>query len=198
MVANSGTMKRLLLLLLLASAAWADPELPELPGLWLPVVGKGCVYTLTSPEETLDLSTAIVAREEGGFWLEEVVTGPKGTLVVKALMGKEGIEKLILQPPGKPPRLLPPLPGRPEPRGGSDDDVSKKGKLIGPETITTPAGTFQTLHFQVDDDTHVWVTPDLPPLGVVKCTKGELTFTLKSVLPDVKSLVTEEAKKLNE
>jgi len=190
--------KMLLVLLLTALAAWAgDPELPELPGLWLPVVGKGAVYTVTGPEETVDLSTAIVAQDAGGgYWLEEVVTGPKGVLVVKALFGKEGVEKLILQPPGKPPKLLPPLPGRPEPKGGSEDDVSQKGKLIGPESLTTPAGTFQTMHYQADDETHVWVTRDLPPLGVVKCTKGELTFTLKAVLSDAKSQITSEPTKL--
>lgn len=187
--------KILLALLLTALAAWAD-DLPELPGLWLPVVGKGAVYTVTGPEETVDLSTAIVGQEGDAYWLEEVVTGKKGVLVVKALMGKDGVEKLVLQPPGKGPKLLPPLPGRPEPRGGSEDDVSKKGRLIGPETVTTPAGTFQTLHFQADDETHVWVTKDLPPLGVVKCTKGELTFTLKAVLTDAKSQLQGEAEKL--
>lgn len=187
------------LLVLLAGAAWAQPDLPELKGLWQPVVGKGAVYQVKDSEKVLELSTAVVGEEEGGVWLEEVVTGEPGMLTVKVLVNHEGIQRLIVQPGEDGPVLeLPPagVPGKPgAPSAGNDQSVSKNGELIGPEVVTTPAGTFNTQHFRIDD-TDVWVTADIPPLGVVKSTKGDLEITLVRVYENATSRITKEPRKL--
>lgn len=175
------------------------PELPDLRGLWQPVVGKGAVYEVKDPERTLRLRTAIVGEEKDGVWLEEVVSGEPGMLAVKVLVGPEGVQRLIVQPGADGPALeLPPMgvPGQPgAPASGQDQDVSRTGELIGPETVTTPAGTFETQHFRVDE-TDVWVTADLPPLGVVKSRKGDLEILLVEILDGATSQITKEPRKL--
>jgi len=193
----------LALSLTLAGAVVAEemPDLPKIRGLWTPVLGRGAVYQVTTPEETVDLQTAVVGEEAGGVWLEEMVSGAKGELVVKALIGHEGIQTLIVQPPGKGPLLLPPggAPGMPDPpSGGTEDDVSRQGggELVGKEVITTPAGTYNTVHYKIDEHTHVWVTPDIPPLGVVQLTSEQTKITLKKLLTGAQTRVTGEPKKL--
>lgn len=192
----------LLLAFLAAGAARAEPlpDLPELPGLWKPVVGKGAVYEVKDPERTLRLRTAVVGEEKDGVWLEEVVTGEPGQLAVKVLLNHDGVQRLIVQPGADGPALeLPPMgvPGKPgAPAAGESEDVSKKGELVGPEQVTTPAGTFATMRYKVDDETEVWVTPDIPPLGVVKCRKGEVEFTLVEILDQAASVITKEPRKL--
>ena len=190
-------------MLITVGLAAADPDLPDLPkiqGIWAPVVGRGAVYQVTTPEETVDLQTAVVGEEAGAVWLEEMVSGAKGELVVKALIGQDGIQTLIVQPPGKGPLLLPPggAPGMPDPpSGGSQDDVSRQGggELVGKEVLTTPAGTYNTVHFKVDE-THVWVTPEISPLGVVQLTSDKTRIVLKKLVSGALTRVTGEPKKL--
>jgi hypothetical protein len=64
---------------------------------------------------------------------------------------------------------------------------------LGPETVTTPAGTFSTEHFRYERNSgDVWVAREAAPFALVKAvTKDHTTMTLTRLLTDAKDKITE-------
>jgi hypothetical protein len=179
---------------------------PSMKGLWNPVVGAGAVYEMTGRDgKKMQMEWAIVGKEsvngQDGYWMEMTVNSERGTMVTKTLVVPQGtdttISRTIIQPPGQDPMELPA--GMVQHRAHqAPSDIRKEGKDMGKETVTTPAGTFSTEHWQSNDGSDVWVSSDISPLGVVKtASKDGGTMTLVKLDKNVTDKITGTPKPFN-
>jgi hypothetical protein len=71
-------------------------------------------------------------------------------------------------------------------------DVCKDVTLVGPESVTVPAGKFQTRHFRSDKNTSdSWLTLDIP-FAMVKSVGKNYEMALRSYGDGAKSSITEK------
>jgi hypothetical protein len=169
-------------------------------GFWNPVVGTGAVYEVTrAGGDKKQMEWAIVGKEsvdgKDAYWMEMTMDTGRGTMVTKSLIVHDGDEshavRTIMQAPGQAPMEMPSqmIQSRPTSHLG---DVRKQGKDLGKETITVPAGTFVTEHWQsADGQSNTWISTDVAPMAMVKSTtKDGTTIVLVSVDKDVKDKIT--------
>ncbi len=66
-------------------------------------------------------------------------------------------------------------------------DFRKQAVLLGTEVITTPAGTFTCEHWRSESDkTDMWLSADVPPLGLVKKSSATGNVTLVRIITNAK------------
>ena len=156
----------------------AGMRAPEMRGVLTPTEGAGAVYQSSSGE----IEMALVGREDvggkQGYWIQIGVTSREGQMYLKQLRVMEGntatIAKVIMQPPKGAPMEMPA-----RMFGPTTSTDASAGTLIGKETITVPAGTFECDHYQAADKSwDSWVSARVPPFGVVKSkdATGEMTL----------------------
>jgi hypothetical protein len=192
----------LIALATLASAAHAQRGMfrpPDMEGVWNPVVGSGGSYELQkSSGEKSQLDILIVGKESVGgkdaYWLEIVMQDPKrgGSLVMKMLSAFDGssleMTKTVIQLPGQSPMELPA-----QMSGQSKRTVELKShaQSLGPDTVTTPAGTFAAEHWKSNDGGEVWISPKAPPYGLIKSSsKDGTSLVLVRLITDAKDRIT--------
>jgi hypothetical protein len=204
----------------LAPAAWSQgmggrgPQVPQLLGSFKPVVGSGAQYQMTGKDRNMTFAYVILGKEEvdgaTGYWMEIRTLNPQmgGEMVMKQLVVQDGptaqVKRMIMQAPGRPPMEFPMAmmagmgQGR-QPAGqarGTHD--TSPGEIVGTETITVPAGTFECQHFRKQEPrgtVDVWVSSQVAPYGTVKVTSGEMTMTLEKVLSNESSHIKGEPQK---
>ena len=199
-------------LLGLAAISWSQGMMrpPEMPGQFNPVVGSGGEYQITSKGQTVNWAYAVVGKEtvngQDGYWLEMRSDSPRGKMVMKQLIvsesGKVQIERMIMQAPGRPPMEMPVgmmsrMGGGPHPPAASGHP---QGELVGTESVTVPAGTFETEHFRSTTNgktSDVWVSTKVAPYGLVKMTSADTNMVLVKVLEHETSQITGEPQKMN-
>lgn len=166
---------------------------PQMKGVWAPVVGSGAAYEVDGREGKMEMEFAIVGVEhvgnKQGHWLEMSIKGRQGAMVQKMLVVLESdriqIKRMIMDVPGEGAMEFPmDMMAR---MGQSTDqghgDISKEADVVGPEAITTPAGTFQTTHYRAKDKSaDFWVSEKVAPYGLVKMTSKDGNMTLVRVL----------------
>jgi hypothetical protein len=203
-----------------AGAAWAQMGMgmrpPQIPGEFKPVIGSGAQYSMTTKNGKMDMAIATVGKETvdgaDGYWTEtRILSGQGAGTIMKQLMvlggGQPGIKRMIVQPAGRGPMELPVgmmggmaggMGGRPsKPEGGAPQS---KGEMVGTESITVPAGTFECEHFRSQSQSgtsDVWFTTKVSPYGMVKMTSADTSMTLEKVLTNEKSQITGEPQKMN-
>ena len=163
---------------------------PEIRGVLNPTEGAGAVYQSSSGQ----IEMALVGREDvggkPGYWIQIGVASPEGQMYLKQLRVMSGnsstITKVIMQPPKGAPMEMPATMF-----GPTTSVEASTGTLIGKETITVPAGTFECDHSQAADKSwDSWVSSRVPPFGVVKSkdSSGEMTLvrTVTGVVDRVK------------
>jgi hypothetical protein len=169
---------------------------PQFRGVFNPVIGAGAVYDMKSDTTSGDVEISLVGKEDvggkPGYWIQMGVMSPEGQMYLKQLMVVDGknatISRLIMQPPqGGPMEMPTTMFGAGNPSG----DVRDQGKLVGKESLTTPAGTFSCDHYRANNGTwDVWIAPNVPPWGLVKSkdAAGEMTVkrTMTGVLDRIK------------
>jgi len=79
-------------------------------------------------------------------------------------------------------------------RGGSAPaapkaDFREGGENVGAESVTTPAGTFDTEHWRSKDGVNAWISPKVGPWGLVKSASADSSMVLVKVVTDAKSHV---------
>jgi hypothetical protein len=145
-------------------------------GLWNPVVGSGAVYEMTNSNgKKMQMEWSIVGKEsadgQDGYWMEMTMDTERGPMVTKTLVMPQGtdttVTRTIIQPPGQQPMEMSSQMMQRRPHQ-TPSDIRKEGKDLGKETVTTPAGTFTTEHWQSNDGDNVWVSSEVSPMGVVK------------------------------
>jgi len=206
----------------LSAAAWAQMgrmgmgmRPPNIPGEFKPVVGSGAQYKMSGKQGDMDWAYAVVGKESvdgaEGYWMEMRLLGGKGAgAIMKQLMvisgSQPGIKRMIMQMPPRPPMELPigmmgMMGGmaRNAPESHAGGGPHELGEVVGTETITVPAGTFETQHYRRQDGTgtsDVWVSTKVSPYGLVKMTSPEMSMELEKVLSNETSQIKGEPQKM--
>lgn len=190
------------------AAQFGRREMPLARGVWNPVVGSGAAYSVESKREgKSEMEFAIVGTEmvagKPGHWMEMVFKGKEGLMVMKTLSVMDAnsiqVKRMIMQAPGEEPMEFPMnmamMGGQ---RGSHSADIRNEADLIGTETISTPAGTFECQHYRAKDkSSDVWVSEKVPPYGMVKMVSKDSTMTLTRVITDAKSRIIGTPKKFD-
>lgn len=176
-----------------------EMRMPKLRGVWEPAVGSGAVYQVDGKEGKSQMEYAVVGTEtlagKAGHWLEMSIEGKDdGQMIMKMLVvnEKNGLQfkRMIVQAPGEDAMEFPvEMMMRAGETSGSAD-FREEAVRVGTETITVPAGTFTCEHYRAKDNSgDVWVSPKVPPYGVVKSVSKEGTLTLVRVVSNAKSRI---------
>ncbi|MBI1737719.1 MAG: hypothetical protein HYR58_00540 [Acidobacteria bacterium] len=101
----------------------------------------------------------------------------------------------LLQIKYGPPTWHPTLSKRPSDRAPTQPelpDFRKQAVLLGTEVITTPAGTFTCEHWRsVSDKTDIWLSAEVPPLGLVKKSSASGNVALVRIITNAKPRLRE-------
>lgn len=199
-----------------SAAAWAQMGMmrpPQIPGEFKPVVGSGAQYAMSTKQGKMDMAVAVVGKESvdgaDGYWMETRMLSGKGAgMISKILMviggDQPGVKRMIVQMPPRPPMEMPVNmmgmmhgmgQNTPKPEGGPHD----KGELVGTETVTVPAGTFECQHYRSQGQmgtSDVRFTTKVSPYGLVKMTSAETSMELEKVLSNETSQIKGEPQKM--
>jgi len=179
---------------------------PSMNGVWNPVVGSGATYEMVGKDgKKQTISIAIVSKEDSGgqtgYWLE-MMTGdnPAQANVIQMLMVKDASQqmsaaKMIIQQAGGrgPMEISGSMMGMMSARGGAapptpKSDFREGAENVGTESVNTPAGSFDTMHWRNKDGANVWISTKAGPWGFVKSVSADgATMTLVKVITDAKS-----------
>jgi hypothetical protein len=185
------------------------PSFPTVNGDWNPVVGSGAVYKFEAKgEKSGTWEIALVGEEkvngQPGYWMEMTMHMENGSGIVKNLIVKNQdevtVQRMVMKQ-GDQPAMEFPMTMMNQFKGkkpADKVDIRNRGKKIGTETITTPAGTFSCDHYQVTNNgetADVWVSPKVSPYGLVKVQSPKMTMTLEKVITGAKTKITETPKK---
>jgi hypothetical protein len=200
-----------LLLCALATAAQMPmgQQAPRFRGVWKPVVGSGATYQVESrgePKRNMDIAIvgAETAQGRSSHWLEMVFQDPQqGEIVMKNLVLSDGgnarVARMIMQT-----REMGAIEFSAEMMGmggqrqsPQDADIRDDATLVGTETITVPAGTFECQHYRTKDGADVWVSEKVAPWGLVKMTSKDSSMVLTRTLTNVKTRVTGTPRKFD-
>ena len=180
---------------------------PSMNGLWNPVVGSGATYDMVGKDGKHQVLTmAVVSKEDAdgktGYWMEYLVNGEDGQQsVMQMLMVKDGasmsVAKMIVQAGGRGPMLISgQMMGMMAARGGAapptpKSDFTDGAEKVGNESLTTPGGTFDTMHWRNKNGDQAWLSPKAGPWSFVKSVSADgSTMTLVKIVTDAKSHVT--------
>jgi len=185
---------------------------PHVPGEFKPVVGSGAEYQMTTKDgKNQTFAMAVVGKEpiegQDGYWLEWRIDSGHGKMLMKQLMveqpGSVAIKRTIVQPPGRPPIEMPAMMMNMQhepPNATAGGHGHGMGEMLGNESITVPAGTFDCQHFRSTESGHtadVWASVKVSPYGLVKMTSSEGTsMVLEKVLDHENSQITGEPQKM--
>jgi hypothetical protein len=184
---------------------------PHVPGEFKPVIGSGGEYQMTAKDgKNQTFAMAVVGKEnvEGhdAYWLEWRMDSGHGKMLLKQLMvtqpGNVGVKRMIVQTPGRPPMEMPGMMMnmQHEPPNATEAGGRGMGEMLGTESITVPAGTFDCQHFRSTENGHtadVWVSAQVSPYGLVRMTSSDGTsMVLEKVLDHETSQITGEPQKM--
>ena len=172
-----------------------------------PEVGRWAEYkALYNKKDPYTIRYAVVGGERRGGkdlkWLELRMIGEKkdGNVVYQMLVPGSvaelgDVQEIVMKPGNKPAMkmdgmMLKMIRGQME-KQSFLGDVCKDVTLVGPESVTVPAGKFQTRHFRSDKYTSdSWLTLDIP-FAMVKSIGKNYEMALLSYGGGAKSSITE-------
>jgi hypothetical protein len=180
---------------------------PAINGVWNPVVGSAATYDMVGKDGKHSVMTiAVVGKEEidgqSGFWVEYLIPGASNEeqpTVMQMFMVKNGetmsAARMVIQSSGRGPMLISGqmmgmMAGRgvaapPSPRA----DVRAGAENLGAESVAVGVGKIDSMHFKTKEGSHVWLSPNAGPWGLVKSTSADSSMTLVKVVTDAKSHV---------
>jgi hypothetical protein len=189
------------------------PRMPDMSGIWHPVVGSGGAYEMTDQGgKKSQFEITVVGKEDvagkPGYWMEMAMTNPRfsGDMFMKYLIAPSdnGIAstRMIMQMPGQDPMEMDMNMmnmGRRSPAASATpSDIRSKADLVGTESITVPAGTFTCQHYRAKDGTSdVWVSEKVAPWGLVRMEGKNNAMVLTKVISDAKDHITGTPKKFD-
>ncbi len=187
-------------IVLVANAQMGMHGGPQLRGILHPTVGLGGQYEITTGKgDKMVMEMVIVGKEtvdgKDAYWFENTMANTQmGEMVTKALTVVDGqetyVSRMIMQMPGRPPMEMPAqmvqMHGQKRPT-----DIRGDAADIGQESVTTPAGTFATEHYQMKDGSgDMWIADKAGPYGLVKFQGKDTTMLLTKVITDGKDKIT--------
>jgi hypothetical protein len=195
----------------LAAQMGMGPRMPNMSGVWHPVVGSGAAYEVAGQDgKKNQLEITVVGQEEvngkPGYWLEMATADPRsgGSMYMKMLLapGESGMTSLrmVMQPPGQDPMEMDmnmPMMNRGQPQT-MPTDIRDKAERVGTESITVPAGTFSCEDYRMKDGSaDVWISDKVAPWGLVKTQGKDSSMILTKVITDAKDHITGTPKKFD-
>ena len=177
-------------------------SVPNYGGKFNPTVGLGADYAITTSKgENMKMSMAIVGKEsvngQQGYWMQIGIDGAKkqnGPMYMKWLSvitnDQVTTTKMLMGMNGQVYEMPNMMAG--SQKRSTDANIEATGQNLGTESITVPAGTFQTTHWRSKDgDNDVWVMKDAGPWGMVKMVSKEgTTAVLTKSYTDAKDMLT--------
>jgi hypothetical protein len=167
---------------------------PTIESAFNPVVGKGAAYQRTNKRGPQTMEMAVVGKEsvdgKDGYWLEFTVTTEKGPFVGKSLMTKGDFEihRMIMQMNGQAMEL--PM-GMARQNQAATALNKEDWHSVGNESVTVPAGTFDTVHWRNDKkNSDVWVSDKVSPFGLVKETSPDSSMVLVKTMDSYADKIT--------
>jgi hypothetical protein len=164
----------------------------------------------TKDGKTQTFVMAVVGKEsvegQDGYWLEWRMESPRGKMVTKQLLvlqaGSTSIKRMIMQTPGRPPMEMPiGMMQMHEHQVEAAGAGHGMGELVGAESVSVPAGTFDSQHYRSTENgrtADVWASAKVSPYGLVKMTSSDGTsMVLQKVLQNEQSQITGEPQKMN-
>jgi hypothetical protein len=172
---------------------------PAMRGIFNPVVGSGGEYELTTDRGKTVMEISVVGKEsvdgKDGYWFEMAIANASmGQMISKILTVLDGqdtvVSCMIMQMGNRPPMEMPTQMYKANAQKQSAD-IRDRAEDVGPETVTTPAGTFAAEHYKMKDGSgDAWVAPKAGPYGLVKFQGKDSTMVLTKVITDAKDKIT--------
>lgn len=197
-----GTISAVCLLLPVVASAqmFGRSQAPSWRGVWNPVVGAGGTYEVTKKDGTkTTMEMAIVGKEsvdgKDGYWFEVTISDtPMGAMIMKSLTVRDDqnmvTSKMIMQMGDKPPMEMPERMTQAR-QDKQPADIRQLADEVGPESVTTSAGTFATTHYKMKDGSgDVWVADHAGPFGMVKFNGKDNSMVLTKVETNAKDKIT--------
>lgn len=177
--------------LVVAPAASAQDDPCASRGARLPAAGAWASYATDSG----DFKLLYLGHETAGDRLEMTASrtmrnGEAGTMVMQMVVPAypyemNQVSEMVMQMGGRPPmkmsgEMLNMMRSRMPPTQQTlGPDACRRMTQVGRESVTVPAGTFQTTHYRdTQSGTDVWVDPAVP-FGMVKVVSTGRTVVLK-------------------
>jgi hypothetical protein len=187
-------------------AAWpAAPQMmrsmPNLRGVWNPVVGAGAAYQIDGAQLKTEMEIDVVGKEDvsgkTGYWIEMGMNpNGGGQMYIKNLMVIDGksttVSRMIMQMNGQPPMEMPvQMINQGVANAAQSTDIRDSAEHVGSEDVITPAGTFSCDHYRsAKDGWDVWLSAKVTPWGLVKSSGNGQTITLSRVVSNATDRVT--------
>ena len=173
---------------------------PAMRGIFNPVVGSGGQYEMTTEKGSkMVMEIAVVGKEsvdgKDGYWFEMTMSNsPMGQMITKTLTVLDGqdtvVSRMIMQMPNRPPMEMPTQMMKTNAQK-QPADIREQAEDVGSESVTTPAGTFTTEHYQMKDGSgDAWVAAKAGPYGLVKYQGKDTSMVLTKVITDAKDKIT--------
>lgn len=207
---HGGWVAGALMVLVAATLAGAQMGMqapPQFRGIWSPTVGSGAVYSVEGQSGKSEIEVAIVGAEghmgKPGHWVEMILKGPQGAMVMKTLMVAQMEDlrpaRMIMQQAGQEAMEMPmEMMGMGGRRSEAKADFRKEATRVGTETVTVGAGTFTCEHWKMNDGSgEMWIADKTGPWGLVKTVSKDGSMTLLKVLTDAKTKITGPVKKFD-
>jgi hypothetical protein len=174
---------------------------PQFHGILNPTVGTGAAYQTETRGMKSDMEITVVGKEDvggkPGYWLETAMNSPQGggQMYMKMLMVVDGknasVTRMIMQMAGQPPMEMPMQGMMGNMQQNTSTDLRDTAERVGAESVTTPAGTFDTEHYRAKDGSwDAWISPQIAPWGLVKSQARDTTMTLTRQITDAKDHIT--------
>jgi len=180
-------------------------RMPEMSGIWHPVVGTGGAYEMTRGNDKSEIQMAVVGTEtvngQTGHWMEMAMKDSRSgrDMYMKILLAPTDSDngmkavRMVMQQAGQPPMEMDLSAGMGMGRmaQSAPSDIREKAERVGTETITVPAGTFTTEHYRMKDgSSDVWISDKVMPLGLVKSEGKDFSMVRTKIITDAKSRIT--------
>jgi hypothetical protein len=176
-------------------------------------VGQWAEYEIASDQGKATSRFAVVGTEEAAgtehFWYETRMESPMGAMIMQLLIPsypyeQSDIKQAVLKMGDQPAMVVPDqmlemMQSRMA-ENAAEDAASACGnaELVGRETVTVPAGTFDVMHLRVSGDAEsaeIWISTDVP-FGMVKLEGAGSEMILLSHGRDAESSITEKPQKM--
>ena len=194
-----------LAVLVCASSAHAqrnmDIQQPAVAGIFHANVGSGADYEYTKDDGSkVDFELSLVGKESvngaDGYWLEVTMQNQQmGQIVSKMLLVPAAqsatVSKMVVQMPGRGAMSMPT--GMMGNSSQPPKDIRNDATMVGTESVTVPAGTFNCQHWHMNDNSgDAWVADSVSPYGLVKMTntKDKSSMVLTKTVTGVQDKIT--------
>jgi len=184
-------------------AAWPATSqmmgnVPNLRGVWNPVIGSGASYEVDGKAGKTEMEITVVGKEDvggkPGFWVEMGMNpNGAGQMYVKNLMVLDGkntsLSRMIMQMGNQPPMEMPAAMMNRNQPASPTADLRDQAEHVGTEDVTTPAGTFSCEHYKTKDG-DAWLSTKVTPWGLVKSVGNGQTIVVDRLITDAKDHIT--------